>query len=392
MKSRIFRCLLCALALLLLCACHAPERPDSDAAALQTDTQAASDDLQTRVQARAAELAALAFAAQRAEGEEASQQSAQALEDAGLAVLVPYETYPSYVISDPEQLNTFWQRVQGGRDASMELVRMRDESTLSYQALCVQGGAPVYTCVRAIKRPDGSIELSDFESHPGLDWQMTELGNFYYRLFPAGDKHYADYQLIRSCAPEKSALSMLERYVLPVDYYYVNLFLLDWSEPSFAGVSFNDLWDRFYAGQSGRQPDLSAYEQLPGKRWYAIPAADFEAVILPYFALTPDALRKLARYDGEEACYPWRPVVTNDMERYDYPAIEPYITGYCEQADGTLTLQISCLSTDIPTDCLFSHELTVRNLPDGSFQYVSNRITYQTELGLPNSAPRLSDD
>ena len=80
------------------------------------------------------------------------------------------------------------------------------------------------------------------------------------------------------------------------------------------------------------------------------------------------------------------------MERYDYPAIEPYITGYCEQADGTLTLQISCLSTDIPTDCLFSHELTVRNLPDGSFQYVSNRITYQTELGLPNSAPRLSDD
>ena len=55
-----------------------------------------------------------------------------------------------------------------------------------------------------------------------------------------------------------------------------------------------------------------------------------------------------------------------------------------------MTLLLSCLSTDIPTDCIFSHELTVRTLPSGDFEYVSNRVTFQTELGLPNAAPRLS--
>ena len=65
------------------------------------------------------------------------------------------------------------------------------------------------------------------------------------------------------------------------------------------------------------------------------------------------------------------------------------ITQILENADGTKTLLASCLSTDIPTDCLFSHELTVRDLPGGGFQFVSNRVTFQTGLGLPNDAPRL---
>ena len=80
---------------------------------------------------------------------------------------------------------------------------------------------------------------------------------FYYRLFPAGDKHYADFQLIRTNAPDKALFAALERYVLPIDYYYVNLLITDWSEPSFEGMSFNDLFDRLYALQTGEQPDSS---------------------------------------------------------------------------------------------------------------------------------------
>lgn len=41
------------------------------------------------------------------------------------------------------------------------------------------------------------------------------------------------------------------------------------------------------------------------------------------------------------------------------------------------------LSTDLKTDCLFAHEVTVRPLENGRFQYVGNKVTYQTEYGLP---------
>ena len=219
---------------------------------------------------------------------------------------------------------------------------------------------------------------------------MTDAGNFYYRLVPTGDKHYADYQLIRTVPPDSSHLAMLERYVLPIDYYYVNLLITDWSEPDFAGVSFNDLFDRLYALRLGSQPDASDYTQDEKTGVFRIPSADFERVILPYFSISAEKLRALAGYDGQSDSYPWRPIRTNDMELYDYPTTEPYITDVRENPDGTMTLLLSCLSTDIPTDCIFSHELTVRTLPSGGFEYVSNRVTFQTEHGLPNAAPRLS--
>ena len=57
--------------------------------------------------------------------------------------------------------------------------------------------------------------------------------------------------------------------------------------------------------------------------------------------------------------------------------------------DGTMTLTVQMLSTDLKMDCLFAHEVTVRPLKNGIFQYVGNRITYQTEYGLPYSVPRL---
>ena len=54
-----------------------------------------------------------------------------------------------------------------------------------------------------------------------------------------------------------------------------------------------------------------------------------------------------------------------------------------------MTLTVQMLSTDLKMDCLFAHEVTVRPLKKGNFQYVGNRITYQTEYGLPYSVPRL---
>ena len=270
-----------------------------------------------------------------------------------------------------EQTKTFWETGEA-----------------SCQALSVEDGAAYARFLRLEKREDGAISASGFERHPVQEWMLTENGNFYYRLFPAGDKHYADFQLIRTTAPDKAYFAALEQYILPVDYYYVNLLITDWSEPDFSGVSFNDLFDRLFSLQKGSQPDVSRYSQDEAGI-YRIPAAEFEAAVLPYFDLSPQALRDAAGFDAETETYPWRPIETNDMERYAYPAVEPYITKIRNNADGTKTLLVSVLSTDIPTDCLFSHELTVRDTP-GGFQFVSNRVTYQTELGLPNGEPRLT--
>ena len=63
---------------------------------------------------------------------------------------------------------------------------------------------------------------------------------------------------------------------------------------------------------------------------------------------------------------------------------------YKINSDGTLTLTVAMLSTDLKTDCLFAHEVTVRPLENGRFQYVGNKVTYQTEYGLPFCEPRIT--
>ena len=308
--------------------------------------------------------------------------------EASCPVLFRYGPYPSYYLEDGTLLLSFWEKAQAGTDCKLALLFERPDGAVSYQAFSVEDGAAYARFLRLEKGEDGAVSTSGFERYPVQEWTLTENGNFYYRLFPAGDKHYADFQLIRTTAPDAACFAALEQYILPVDYYYVNLLITDWSEPDFTGVSFNDLFDRLYALQKGFQPDVSRYSQDKAGI-YRIPAAEFEAAVLPYFDLSPQTLRDTAGFDAETESYPWRPIQTNDMGRYDYPAVEPYITKIRNNADGTKTLFVSCLSTDVPTDRIFSHELTVRDTP-GGFQFVSNRVTYQTELGLPNSEPRLT--
>ena len=123
---------------------------------------------------------------------------------------------------------------------------------------------------------------------------------------------------------------------------------------------------------------------------YEIPAAEFEKVVLPYFDIDLNTFRELAHYDEEGDYYPWRQIETNDYVFLYYYVIESEVTAYQVNEDGTITLTVEMLSTDLKTDCLFAHEVTVRPLEDGGFQFVSNKVIYQTEYGLPFCEPRLS--
>ena len=121
-----------------------------------------------------------------------------------------------------------------------------------------------------------------------------------------------------------------------------------------------------------------------------IPAAEFEEVILPYFDIDLDTFREMAQYDAEGDYYPWRQIQTNDFVFLYYYMVEPEVTGYKVNTDGTITVTVEMLSTDLAMDCLFAHEVTVRPLENGRFQYMIKKITYQTEYGLPYCEPRLT--
>lgn len=322
-----------------------------------------------------------------------SQQSIDAIEarllERGLDVIDSSADCPGYFVN-AEHFRQFWDSVQRDEEASQEVIAIRDSGALSYRLLTHQDGTTyVYSLVYSL----AGDEDPDYEMHQVYGAELTEQGNFYYRINPEDDCHYANYTLIRLQKPDQELWELYSKYILAGGYTATNIFLTDWTEDDFSPLCFNDLWEYVYRYRTGTQfwPDGCAYDK--SRNCYLIPAAEFESAVLPFFKLDAQTLRQLADYDAQTDSYPWRQVESNDYAFYlSYYTIEPEVTACRTNADGTLALTVEARSTDLGIDCLFSHEVTVRPMEDGGFQFVGNRVLSQTEKGLPYCEPRLTWD
>lgn len=308
--------------------------------------------------------------------------------EAGLPVLDTEEHYPAY-LTDAAAFQQFWDAAKAGEDATQEILSIQKSGKLAYRLFTYENGIPY---VYSMHYPMAEETAPVYEKHEIMEWELTEKGNFFYRIYPAGDKHIADFTLIRLTEPDRELYDTNRTYIRVAGYLGANIFLTDWSEKDYGSLSFNDLLEYFYEAQTGSPflPEKYAYDSE--KDCYHIPAHEFESVILPYFQITPEKLRLSAEYNEAENCYYWYPIQTNDYAFLKYYTIEPEVTSIHDNQDGTITILVELLSTDLKTDCLFSHAVTVRPLENGAFEYVANKITYRSEYGLPHSEPRQAWD
>lgn len=307
--------------------------------------------------------------------------------DKGLDILDSSEDCPDYFVN-AEHFHQFWEAVQNNRNASQEIIAIRPSGALSYRLLTHRDGITyAYSLIYSL---DGE-EDPDYEVHQVYGAELTEQENFYYRISPEDTGHYASYALIRLKKPDPELWSLYSKYILAGGYSAANIFLTDWTEDDFTKLCFNDLWEYLYRYQNGAQfwPDGCAYDE--GRSCYLIPAEKFESTVLPFFRLDVQTLRQLGQYDAQTDTYPWHQVDSNDYTFYlSYYTIEPEVIACRTNADGTLSLTVQVLSTDLGIECLFSHEVTVRPTEGSGFQFVGNKMLSQTEYGLPFCEPRLT--
>ena len=307
--------------------------------------------------------------------------------DKGLDILDSSEDCPDYFVN-AEHFHQFWEAVQNNRNASQEIIAIRPSGALSYRLLTHQDGITyAYSLIYSL---DGEGD-PDYEVHQVYGAELTEQENFYYRISPEDTGHYASYALIRLKKPDPELWSLYSKYILAGGYSAANIFLTDWTEDDFTKLCFNDLWEYLYRYQNGAQfwPDGCAYDE--DRSCYLIPAEEFESTVLPFFQLDVQTLRQLGQYDAQTDTYPWHQVDSNDYTFYlSYYTIEPEVIACRTNADGTLSLTVQVLSTDLGIDCLFSHEVTVRPTEGSGFQFVGNKMLSQTEYGLPFCEPRLT--
>ena len=308
------------------------------------------------------------------------------LTEAGLDVLDTQEPYPSY-LPTPERLYDFLDTSGRKNSKKLEIFGILPSGDLSYRLFQWENGELV---VYSMCFHPGGTEPLEYERNQGLDWELTEKGNFFYRIYPAEFGHYEDYALIRTVRPDPELWDLAERYLSPAGYVAANLFLTDWWENDWNDLCLNDIWDHIYYFQNGEQYQGDPFAYVSGLDGFMVPSQLFEGTLLPYLCMNLETFRDLASYDAARDAYPWRPLRSNDFLFLEYPSFQPEVTACQDNSDGTITLTVEMMSTDLKTDCLFAHALTVRPLEDSGFQYVGNRVTYQTQYGLPYCAPRLT--
>lgn len=320
-----------------------------------------------------------------------SQTDLEAIEDrlraSGLDVLDTQGEAPEYLPTG-DNFRSFLERLTRGETARQEVLSLRPSGALSYRLFTCQDGE---LFVHSMVAPLDTGADPNYELHQVLDWELTDRSNFYYRIRPMGDGHYADYALIRLEEPDLALWELNRRYITAGGYVGSNLFLTDWTEEDFSGLCFNDLWEYLYRDTHGAQFNPEGYRYNADEHCFEIPAREFEKIILTYFDIDRQTLRSLAGYAPETDTYPWRQIQSNELVSIlHYYTMEPEVTASRFGDDGTLILTVQVLSTDLKTDCLFSHEVTVRPREGGGFQFVANRVLSQTEYGLPYCQPRLS--
>ena len=222
-----------------------------------------------------------------------SQSSIDAIEsllmNAGLDVIDTNGVYPCH-LSTADNFYRFWYDIEQDRSSEQEIIWILEDGALSYRLFVLQDGV---THVYSMRYPiDGNRNVS-YEAHKVLEWKLTDKGNFYYRIYPAGDKHYSDYALIRMVEPDLELCDLTMKYIWAGGYVGTNIFLIDWTEDDFGDLSFNDLFESLYYDCNGKQFSPEGYEYIIEQDCCMIPAAEFEAVVRPYF----DSIRTVAGFE-----------------------------------------------------------------------------------------------
>lgn len=309
------------------------------------------------------------------------------LTEAGIPVLDTDDVYPEY-LTNSQALRDFWEKVDAGANASFSCCRILPEGGFRLLFFWQEEESNWFCSSDVILSGENRAQVVSSEVMPVLEMTLADWDIFYYRLYPAGDPHYIDYSQIHLYPVDREKYDLTRTYILPVGYQMVNLFLVDWQEGELGSLSFTDLLESFYLRDTGEDFPWETYLQGQIQRVVNVPAAIMEGVVLPYFSMELSDFRNLCQYDTATDTYPWWPVHGDDLTAWDYPMCEPLVTQWRDNADGTLTLTVRVGSPDLKTDCLFSHEVTVRPITEDTFQYVRNRVTYVSDRGLPPAQSR----
>ena len=225
---------------------------------------------------------------------------------------------------------------------------------------------------------EGAMEHRSSDQYEAGSWKYTEEG---YVMFEGELVSEEQYALTMSAMPEYTAMrvkplseacrKLNRQYIRPIGYGRNNLFLTDWTEADFGQIDFQDLFDICYPLVYGKQNPYADRGIGTGEIAH-VPGEEFERAIQTYFQIDRKELQKKSIYFSGDNSYGFR---TREMGELEFPEIPyPEVVSYEKDGDGLLRIMVNAVYPERHSSKIFTHEVTVRILPEGGFRYVSNHV------------------
>lgn len=281
-------------------------------------------------------------------------------------------------MTEPDRVRQFCEKAEAGEKAELTIIVVSYSGRFIKYDFSTQDGN-VDVVRDYYQYDDGHMEHKSTGNFRADIWKYTEDG---YLLFEGDWFSEESYVLTLSDVPERVALrvesldekcrELNREYMLPVGYGRNNMFLTDWSEDDYGELNFYDLYDIIYPLVYGQAVPYTADENLGVGAAYRIPKEEFESVIMTYINIDSETLQSKTAYFSEDEEYEYKP---RGFYETEYPELPyPEVINYTENRDGTITLTVNVVYPNEIVSKVYSHEVVVRPLKDGGFQYVSNHV------------------
>lgn len=218
---------------------------------------------------------------------------------------------------------------------------------------------------------DNMPQVGYKDNYEAYNWEYSENGYLFFdEYLPPGYDGAPGYTAVRVKPLDKECREMNRRYILPIGYGANNMFIQDWKEDDFQSLNFYDLFDILYPYV---YKTSIPYEKSVEGEIYRVPREEFEKVIKSYFKIDSESLQDKTDYSKQDQRYKYRTRgFYDDASSPNIPY--PEVIAYEENADGTMKLTVNVVWPEKHLEKAFCHEVVIRPLSDGGFQYVSNHV------------------
>lgn len=271
-----------------------------------------------------------------------------------------------------EKMDQFLERAGKGEKSEIVVYELHLDGGIGRRKFTFDG-RDMYELQTITGWEDGGHPVITLTSYNRLkNWAYTEKGWFSFTYCvpePPEVSEVMDSKDMLRVKPQKDEYRETAlKYLIPIAYKSGGLFSGEWDSTSMERLDYNRLYQYLYPIKYNQAFEPNQYKE-------GIPADQFEEVILSYFQLSAEKLRKYAEFNPQNHTYPFSKLGCGTYTPSALGSSFPEIIKITENADGTVTFDIDAVCKMLGNEALIRHRLTVQFTgEEGGIKYLSNSM------------------